>query len=173
MPWYAWRRSRADRPALFHDLHCVSGYGDRITDLWAALTIARLLEPGGLVAVRWKRRGRRYQGFVGAYSTDLFSVADCEFMKKRPRQASRVKGRHFDDTHLIDDCIVQLPSGTRQIILRTPRHGETTRLISCTETAISTGSTRGSAASRSSTLTARSPEILRPLRRSFRDCPTT
>jgi hypothetical protein len=121
-PSWFWRhRSDPDEPAFFHDLHCLSGYGDRVTDLWAALTIARLHDPTGKVDVHWSKTGNKYQGFVGRYATNLFSVHNCRFVRDVPRNAQRAKGRQFTDSDPARQCIIQLTPATRQIILRSGR----------------------------------------------------
>ena len=54
----------AMRPfAFYHDLQCRSGLGDRLLDLFAAMTIARLHDCEAGVGVRWAD-SLGFQGFV-------------------------------------------------------------------------------------------------------------
>lgn len=104
----------------YHDLLCRSGFGDRITDLWAAVTIARLHDPDVEVTITWRENGKTFRGFVGNYSRDLFSISGCRFVPYRPWESRsfRRKERRFNDRTRIDDCLLPLRSGACQIVLR-------------------------------------------------------
>jgi len=58
---------------LFHDLQTRSGFGDRIVDLWAALSVAKIFYPGTLMHVTWPN-GLQYTHGVSDYTTSLFSI---------------------------------------------------------------------------------------------------
>jgi hypothetical protein len=105
-----------DEPGFYHDLQCLSGFGDRLLDLWAAATVARLHDPDKDLAIRWDE-GLSFLGFVGTYSTDLFSVERCQFVLNAPPGAQNLP-KHFDASSLQENCILPLPSGLSQIILR-------------------------------------------------------
>ena len=102
---------------FFHDLQCLSGYGDRLLDVWAAATVACLHEPGGVTAIRWSAEGLEYATFVGAYATGLFSVQGCEFVNEAPHGAISMD-KCFSHTALNDRGVIPLACGTRQIVLR-------------------------------------------------------
>jgi hypothetical protein len=108
-------------PPLYHDLLCRSGFGNRLTDLWGAVTIASLTHPGAKLAVHWARSGNRYPGFVGRYSTQLFSVEGCDFVARRPRGSLAIESPH-DDTRLEERCWVPVSAETRQLVLRSGRN---------------------------------------------------
>ncbi len=100
---------------FYHDLQTRSGFGDRILDLWAAITVARLHNPNSEVLINW-HDGFIYSGFIGTYSTNLFSIDGCEFTKCLPQGAFEVedffcanKGEH--------ENITQLPNGLNQLLL--------------------------------------------------------
>jgi hypothetical protein len=103
---------------FFHDLHCRSGFGDRLVELWAAMTVARILTPGCSLEVYWDEGGNKYPGFTGAYSTALFSIAGCTFSQQIPRGAVRMRKKRFSESERAKNCIRLLRSGGRQIILR-------------------------------------------------------
>ncbi|MFT7530130.1 MAG: hypothetical protein ACI9FD_001134 [Gammaproteobacteria bacterium] len=72
--WQVYKRAgkimrELGQAVFYHDLQCISGYGDRLLDTWAALTIARLHRPDARVKVRW-REGKTFIGFTGTYATD-------------------------------------------------------------------------------------------------------
>ena len=89
-------------------------------ELWAAATIAHLHKPGGTLAIHWSD-GLKWQGFVGTYATELFSVQGCEFVNVAPCGAIAVS-KDFSRTELNERGIIRLPSGTRQIVLRSGMH---------------------------------------------------
>lgn len=109
-------RDPGEAPALYHDLQCLSGFGDRLLDLWAALTVARLLEPDGRLAVRWEAGGE-FMGFTGIYSTELFRIQGCRFVDELPRGAVALEKR-FSHTDLNERGLLRLAGGARQIVLR-------------------------------------------------------
>ncbi len=109
-------RNPGEAWAFFHDLQCLSGFGDRLLDLWAALTVARLLDPDGRLAVRWEAGGK-YMGFTGIYSTDLFRIQGCRFVDEPSRGAVALEKR-FSHTDLNQRGLVPLAGGARQIVLR-------------------------------------------------------
>ena len=102
---------------FFHDLQCRSGLGDRLLDVWAAKTIARLHSPDRVLAVHW-HDGRRFASFVGDYSTQGFSVAGCTFADSAPPGALALPDV-FSHTALNDRGLVCLASDVWQVILRT------------------------------------------------------
>ncbi|MEM9408521.1 MAG: hypothetical protein AAGA81_20990 [Acidobacteriota bacterium] len=120
--WPPWRR-RLDPSAFFNRLHCLSGFGDRITDVWAAVTLARLHAADARVDIYWHPDGNQYPGFTGIYDIDLFSIRGCQLVADVPRRSwSYGEGDwDFSDSHRIDHCLIQLPSGARQIVLRSGR----------------------------------------------------
>ena len=73
---------------FFHDLQCRSGLGDRLLDLWAAATIARLHDPGRVLAVQW-HPGYQFSSFRGEYSTAAFSLPAAPSSRRRRRAPSR------------------------------------------------------------------------------------
>ncbi|MCP4316809.1 MAG: hypothetical protein GY789_12550 [Hyphomicrobiales bacterium] len=75
-----------------------------------------LHEPDAPTAVVWEKKGYTYQGFVGNYATDLFSLNNCVFTHSMPKGYVAVKKYHHE-SESVDECIVQLPGGGRQIIL--------------------------------------------------------
>lgn len=106
----------ATKPANFHDLQTMSGFGDRLLDLWAAITVSLLKSPDREVAVRWSK-GHKFQAFVGEYSTDLFSVGGCKFVRRVPLGGKPI-AKKFSHTALNDFGIRPLPNDCEQIVLR-------------------------------------------------------
>jgi hypothetical protein len=102
---------------FFHDLQCRSGLGDRLLDLWAAQTIARLHDPGRLLAVQW-HQGLRFSSFVGDYSTQAFSVAGCAFVDTPPEGAVALPAQ-FSHVAFNDRGLLHIGRDLWQIILKT------------------------------------------------------
>jgi len=113
------------RKAFFHRLHSLSGFGDRITDVWAAVTVARLHATDARVAVYWHRHpdGIQLPSFKRNYEIDLFSINACTPVTRAPWRSFRFPREDlgFSDSDRIDRCLIQLPSGARQIVLRSGR----------------------------------------------------
>ena len=102
---------------FFHDLQSRSGIGDRLLDLWAAITIARLHDPHSEVLIKWNNSGYIFAGFIGDYSTDLFSIEGCRFVDESPAGAVCVTPDFRDEQYKFDS-FVKLTDNTHQIILR-------------------------------------------------------
>ena len=119
LPW----RSKPDPSAFFHRLHCLSGFGDRIVDVWAAVTVARLHASDAHVDLYWHPDGKQYLGFKGDYEIDLFSINGCTMVTRAPRRSFQFAPEDFDfsDSERVDHCLIQLPSGQRQVVLRSAR----------------------------------------------------
>jgi hypothetical protein len=104
--------------SLYHDLQSCSGFGDRILDVWAAMTIANLHQPDTDLVIHWSK-GHTYTGFVGIYSPKLFSVKKSKFITK-PSAGTVTLIKKFSHTQLNEGKgIVPLSCGRQQIILRT------------------------------------------------------
>lgn len=106
----------AAKPANFHDLQTMSGFGDRLLDLWAAVSVSLLKHPDRDLAVRWSK-GHKFQAFVGEYSTDLFSVGGCRFVRMVPFGGKSI-AKKFSHTALNDFGTRRLPRDREQIVLR-------------------------------------------------------
>ena len=120
---FRWRLPWQNPSAFFHRLHCLSGFGDRIVDVWAAVTVARIHAPDARVALYWHPEGNQYPGFTGEYEIDLFSISGCELVTESPWRSFRFpeEDTDFSDSDRIDRCLIQLPSGARQVVLRSGR----------------------------------------------------
>ena len=101
---------------FYHDLQCRSGLGDRLLDLWAAATIARLHDSEARLGVRWEP-GLEHQGRVSHYASELFSIAQIGFVAEPPVGAMPVR-KEFSHTERNEQGIIHLASDTRQILLR-------------------------------------------------------
>ena len=134
--WHSWREKlknvgyglfealrwgNSESSSLYNELSCRSGFGDRLTDLWAALTIARLREPEASVAVYWEEAGKSYAGFQADYSTKLFGIKGAKFISKRPLGSSRRKSS-YSTTEMCEECILPIGSNRQQIILRSEKN---------------------------------------------------
>ncbi len=123
-PGRAWSRPVVARPRagaeFFHDLECRSGFGDRLLDLWAAVTIARLHDPRAAVEIRWDE-GLTFAGFVGIYATELFALGGCSWVESSPPGAEPVT-KLFGPANLNERTVVPLANGARQIVLRSGKH---------------------------------------------------
>ena len=104
---------------FFLDPVCDSGFGDRLIEIWAVLTIAELLNPGARTAIRWTEEGFETPAFITDYAP-LFSVGDATFVNGRPLGAARVQ-RGFSNDATWSRCVRKLPAGPRQIGLRRGR----------------------------------------------------
>ena len=109
-------KKKVKQTNFFHDLQCPSGFGDRILDIWAAATIARLLEPAAQLSIRWSE-GLEFQAFSATYATDLFTIDNIQFVDKQPPDSSSTDKRH-SRTHLNETCIIPISPDTLQIMLR-------------------------------------------------------
>ena len=108
--------STASEPVNFHDLQTMSGFGDRLLDLWAAITVSQLRHPDRELAVRWSK-GHTFKAFVGEYSTDLFSIGGCRFVRRVPFGGKSIP-KKFSHTKLNDHGLRPLSKTGEQIILR-------------------------------------------------------
>jgi hypothetical protein len=99
-----------------HDLQCRSGLGDRLLDLWAAATVARLHDPRCVLAVRW-HPGPRFSSFTADYSTAAFSVAGCAFLDTPPPGALALPGV-FSHVAMNERGLYGLPDDVWQVVLR-------------------------------------------------------
>jgi hypothetical protein len=102
---------------FFHDLQCRSGLGDRLLDLWAAATIARLHDPARVLAVRW-HPGHRFSSFTGDYDPAAFSVAGCMLVDTPPPGAAALPGV-FSHVAMNDRGLLPLAGDVWQVVLRT------------------------------------------------------
>lgn len=108
--------STATGPANFHDLQTMSGFGDRLLDLWAAITVSKLRHPDRELSVRWSK-GHRFKAFVAEYSTDLFSVGGCRFVRWMPFGGKSIP-KKFSHTKLNELGVRRLTNAGDQIVLR-------------------------------------------------------
>ncbi len=125
--YLGWKRKAYDRsasrsadssngaPRMYHFLQTNSGFGDRLLDLWCAAAVARLHDPDMRLLVQWPK-GKQYQAFRAVYSTRMFSIANCEFIKSLPRGTKKIETR-FSQTELNETCYLEMPNGDRQLIL--------------------------------------------------------
>jgi len=109
-------QKKAKQTNFFHDLQCPSGFGDRILDIWATATIARLLEPAARLSIRWSN-GLEFQAFSAVYATDLFTINNIQFVNSSPPDSTNTDKR-FSRTHLNEKCIIPISPDTLQIVLR-------------------------------------------------------
>jgi len=100
---------------LFHALQTRSGFGDRIVDLWAALTVAKINYPNTVLYVTWPE-GQDYTNSSRDYQTDLFSLNACEFIDAPPTDIAEVN-YNFSNDYLNETAIANVSSGV-QLILR-------------------------------------------------------
>lgn len=102
---------------LFHLLHARSGFGDRLVELWGALTVAHLLDPEAKVAVFWDLSGNKHRGFSAQYDPSLFSVKSCDFLQTKPR-GLRKRNKRFDPVLRVEKCLQHVPPGVLRLRLR-------------------------------------------------------
>ena len=107
----------AGHPTFYHDLQCRSGLGDRLLDLWAAATIARLHDPNGILDVRW-HEGLQFASFLGNYSTDSFTIENCRFVNEPPGGSVTMDAR-FSHDEFNARGILPTAGEVRQLVLRT------------------------------------------------------
>lgn len=114
---FPWSRKLSSPPGYYNDLLCRSGFGDRITDLWGAMTVCRLRDPNAPILISWTRQGDRFEGFHGIYALELFEIDGCQFIDAMPPKAVKFKKKGFSDRRLPNHCIVPLGPGQTQVVL--------------------------------------------------------
>lgn len=105
----------------FHLLQARSGFGDRIVDLWAAITIARLRQPNAKIQFTWDQEGINFANYRSSYNSHLFTIPGCEFIQNPPEDIELPGSKKFNSGYKEQCCIKRL-SNTVQIILRHGSH---------------------------------------------------
>jgi len=101
----------------YHDLNVRTGFGDRLVEAWAALTVLELARPDARVAMHWDRLPSRTADRL--YDPALFSIDGCDFVEAWPRLRAR---KRFDRAHLVERCFTPLPPRLERLRLRTEGH---------------------------------------------------
>jgi len=115
------RRIRGWREFDFYlDPVCNSGIGDRLIEIWAAMTIAEILKPGAKTAVVWHRNGYRTPAFVTEYAP-LFEIAGASFVTERPLGVRKTRKGYSRDP-VKARYVRGIPFGLRQIQLKYGRY---------------------------------------------------
>ncbi len=112
-------RATQENALFYHDLQCLSGFGDRLLDLWAVRAITRLHTPKSHVMVRWSQ-GMNREDFSRAYSTDLFLIEGSSFTDEWPQETVEVN-KGWNAKALNDRCIYPLEANSCQLLLRQGR----------------------------------------------------
>lgn len=105
---------------FYLDPACNSGIGDRLIEIWAALTIAEILKPGAKTAIRWRDSGFRTPAFVTEYAP-LFEIGSARFVTVRPLGASKVQTGYSLEP-IETRYVHRIPFGMRQIQLKYGRY---------------------------------------------------
>ena len=118
-----------DKVSYFHNLEAKTGFGDRILDLWAVLTIVQMSDPGAKTRVFWdtdqfplgkkpRHVGKIYDDtFDRHYSPDLFSVQGCEFVSGLIKGALQNEN-DSDQRELNKIAFYDINEKVRQVFLR-------------------------------------------------------
>lgn len=102
-----------------HFLQARSGFGDRIVDAWAAITIAKLLNPTAQLSILWDPKGINFKDYYRSkYSTSLFSISNCMFTSSMDQTLHMPSSMHFNSDIKQEICIQTVSSSIDQIILR-------------------------------------------------------
>lgn len=115
------RRIRGWREFDFYlDPVCNSGIGDRLIEIWAAMTIAEILKPGAKTAVVWRHTGYDTPAFVTEYAP-LFEIGGAGVVTARPLGVRETR-RGYSREPVEARHVRRIPFGMQQIQLKYGRH---------------------------------------------------